>query len=110
MDEIKEPKGGCITAALKILGDKWSALIIRELTIGPRRFSSLEAALPGISPRTLSQRLELLLEHDVVAKRIYCETPPRAEYELTPKGEDLIPIIKSMVDWGSKHSSPRQLT
>ena len=107
MDEITEPEGGCISAALKILGDKWSALVIRELTAGPRRFSALESALPGISPRTLSQRLDLLEEQEVVSKSIYCETPPRAEYSLTPKGEDLLPIIKSMVDWGSKYPCPQ---
>ncbi len=105
MDEVTEPRYGCITAALKTLGDKWSALIIRELTIGSRRFSELEAALPGISPRTLSQRLDSLQQQEVITKTVFKEVPPRVEYKLTAKGEDLIPILQSMVEWGDKYPS-----
>lgn len=105
MDEVLEPKGGCIAAALKILGDKWSGLIIRELTAGPCRFGGLEPALPGISPRTLSQRLTSLQESGIITKKVYAEAPPRVEYRLTAKGQDLIPILQSMVEWGDKYSS-----
>jgi len=103
MDEVIEPHNGCIAAALKIIGDKWSGLIIRELTSGPKRFGALEIALAGISPRTLSQRLDLLEDQMVITKKAFAETPPRVEYTLSPKGEDLIPILKSMVEWGARH-------
>ena len=69
MNEVTEPRCGCIAAALKILGDKWSGFIIRELTAGPRRFSELQAALTGISPRTLSQRLDFLEAEAVIIKK-----------------------------------------
>ncbi|MBX6333963.1 helix-turn-helix transcriptional regulator [Candidatus Saccharibacteria bacterium] len=104
MNEVTEPRGGCIAAALKIIGDKWSGLIIRELTAGPRRFSELQTALAGISPRTLSQRLDFLEAEAVINKKTYAEVPPRVEYSLTAKGEDLIPILQSMVAWGNKYS------
>jgi len=105
MNEVTEPRGGCIAAALKIVGDKWSGFIIRELTAGPRRFGELQAALSGISPRTLSQRLDSLEAEAVVSKKTYAEAPPRVEYSLTAKGEDLIPILQSMIAWGDKYST-----
>jgi len=104
MNEVTEPRCGCIAAALKILGDKWSGFIIRELTAGPRRFSELQAALTGISPRTLSQRLDFLEAEAVIIKKTYAEVPPRVEYSLTPKGEDLTPILQSMIAWGDKYA------
>lgn len=104
MDEVIEPKVGCIAAALTIIGDKWSGLIIRELTSGAKRFSMLESALSGISPRTLSQRLDSLEEHQIIAKKVFAKSPPRIEYSLTPRGEDLMPILQSMVEWGAKYS------
>ncbi len=107
MDEVIEPKVGCIAASLAIIGDKWSGRIVRELTSGPKRFSSLEAELEGISPRTLSQRLDWLEEQEVITKKAFAEVPPRVEYALAPKGEDLIPILRSMVEWGAKYSAPK---
>ena len=105
MDEVTEPKCGCMAAALRILGDRWSGLIIRELTIGPRRFGALQNALPGISPRTLSQRLDSLESESIVTRKTYAESPPRVEYSLTSKGEDLIPILRSMIEWGDRYSA-----
>lgn len=107
MDEVVEPRCGCIEAALSIIGDKWSGRIIRELTVGARRFGALQDALPGISPRTLSQRLDHLEERAILIKKTYAESPPRVEYALTPKGEDLIPILRSMIAWGDKYSASR---
>ncbi len=106
MNEVTEPRCGCMAATIKILGDKWSGLLIRELTAGPRRFSALQDALPGMSPRTLSQRLDSLEAECIVSKKSYAEAPPRVEYTLTAKGEDLAPILRSMVDWGIKHTPP----
>lgn len=103
--EVTEPRCGCMTVALKVIGDKWSGLLIRELTAGPRRFGELQEALAGISPRTLSQRLDLLEAEAIVTKKSYAEAPPRVEYTLTPKGEDLIPILQSMIAWGDKYSA-----
>jgi len=106
MECVTEPRFGCIAAAIQIIGDKWSGLLIRELTKGPQRFSALEQAMPGISPRTLSQRLDSLEQQGILTKKAYAEAPPRVEYSLTPKGEDLIPILHSMVAWGSKYAQP----
>ena len=56
--------------------------------------------LPGISPRTLSERLRWLEEEGVVVRHSYAETPPRVEYELTPKGLGLLPVIEAMRQFG----------
>ena len=98
-----ERREGCIAAALEILGDKWSPLILGQLIAGAKCFGELESNLPGISPRTLSARLEKMQEHDIVAKVLYCKHPPRYRYELTQKGHELQTILKAMGDWGDKY-------
>ncbi|HPR10294.1 MAG TPA: helix-turn-helix domain-containing protein [Candidatus Saccharibacteria bacterium] len=96
-------KAGCIAKALQILGDKWTPLLIRELTLCPQTFSDLEKLLIGISPRTLSQRLNMLVQEDIVDKRLYCEHPPRYSYQLSPKGRDLQTILQDMAQWSAKY-------
>lgn len=98
-----EKHPGCVAEALSILGNKWTALIIMELSKGSKRFSALENNLVPISPRTLSQRLDDLEQKSIITKQSYAEVPPRVEYTLTIKGKDLIPVLKSMAVWGDKY-------
>ena len=98
-----EPRIGCIASALNILGQKWTALVIRDLFEGPKRFSELEKSVEGVNPRTLSQRLDALEEHGIVTRKTYAEVPPRCEYTLTDKGRDLVPILRQMAAWGDKY-------
>ncbi|HSW66854.1 MAG TPA: helix-turn-helix domain-containing protein [Bacillota bacterium] len=97
------PACGSISASLKIIGDKWSGLLVRELMNGPRRFTELEQTL-HIGPRTLSQRLDTMEQAGVLVKKQYAEAPPRVEYSLTQKGEDLLPVLQSMAEWGAKYA------
>jgi DNA-binding HxlR family transcriptional regulator len=83
-----------------VIAPKWTALIVHDLSEGPRRFTELEHACPGISPRTLSERLDMLEAQDVIVRRSYPESPPRVEYELTQKGRALLPIIREMRKFG----------
>lgn len=99
-----EPKVGCIAAAMQIIGNKWTALILRDLFSGPKRFCELEKSVGNINPRTLSQRLDDLEYHDIITKKSYAEVPPRIEYTLTEKGLDLEPILEQMAAWGDKYS------
>lgn len=102
-----EPRVGCIACAMEIIGNKWTALILRDLTSGPKRFSELEKSVGKINPRTLSQRLDDLETRKIIIKNSFSEMPPRVEYSLTKKGEDLVPILKKMAEWGTKYySSP----
>ena len=101
--EPLEPRLGCIAAALRIIGQKWTTLIIRDLSSGSKRFSELERSVTGVNPRTLSQRLEKLEEYGIVSKKTFAEVPPRTEYTMTQKGQDLIPILRQMASWGDKY-------
>lgn len=98
-----EPKAGCIASAMQIIGSKWTALILRDLAAGPKRFGELEKSVGSINPRTLSQRLDDLEQHHIISKTSYAEVPPRIEYELTQKGCDLVPVLEQMAKWGNKY-------
>src|SRR5258708_2923988 len=89
-----EPKVGCIAATMEIIGNKWTALILRDLFEGPRRFCELEKSVGSITPRTLSQRLDDLEANGILSRASFAEVPPRTEYTLTPKGRDLYPVLK----------------
>ena len=89
-----------VAACAEIIGAKWTALLVHDLSEGPRRFSELEHSCSGISPRTLSERLRALEQEEIVVRRSYAESPPRVEYELTEKGEALLPIIEEMRRFG----------
>jgi DNA-binding HxlR family transcriptional regulator len=93
--------GTCaVAASAEIIGAKWTALLVHDLSEGPRRFSQLEHSCHGISPRTLAERLRALEAEGIVERHSYPESPPRVEYELTRKGESLLPIIDAMRDFG----------
>lgn len=98
-----EHRPGCIQSALRILGDKWSPLLIGQLVESSMTFGELELVLSGISPRTLSARLDELIDQGIVHKIQYCEHPPRYRYGLTKKGDDLRTILIDMAKWGEKY-------
>jgi len=104
---IVEKRMGCVAFAATIMGDKWNPLIIRILCNGSSRFSLLQGEM-GINPRTLSARLDFLEHHRIIERTLHSEVPPRVEYSLTPKGQDLIPILKSMARWGDKYQCPTE--
>lgn len=90
----------CGTAlALELVGERWALMVVRELMFGPRRFSEIRAALPGLSANVLTQRLEGLEESGILVKR---KLPPPANaqvYELTPWGYESEPIFQVMGRW-----------
>ncbi|ORB58987.1 transcriptional regulator [Mycobacteroides saopaulense] len=89
-----------VTRFLAVLDGPWATLIIKELLSGPRRFTQLRQALPGISPHTLSSRLRRFEEHELLTRTVYAEIPPRVEYELTAAGQRLRPVFNAMDIWG----------
>ncbi|GAA3595892.1 helix-turn-helix domain-containing protein [Kribbella ginsengisoli] len=90
--------------ALEIVGERWSLLIIRDAFFGIRRFTDFSSHL-GIPRAVLTERLEFLVSEDVLAR-----TPGsgrRFEYELTAKGLDLWPVVRSLTEWGDAHYAPQ---
>jgi len=90
-----------LSLATEILGERWTNLIIFALCDGSRRFNELQRALPRISASTLTQRLRSLEESQVIGKQ-KSANGGAIEYQLTDSGEDFVPIIKSMAQWGQR--------
>ena len=99
MNENKVPCCG-VARFLVLLDGPWATLIVRQLLLGPQRFTQLRDALPGISAHTLTHRLKKFEAHGLVTRTAYAETPPRVVYELTPLGEGLRGVLESMKTWG----------
>ncbi|PCI51139.1 MAG: transcriptional regulator [Moraxellaceae bacterium] len=89
-----------IARTLSVIGDRWVMLIIRDVFLGKQNFSEIEKSI-GIAKPRLSERLNQLLQQDVLEKRIESGSK-RAKYKLTKKGQSLYPIIMSMVEWGDE--------
>ena len=85
--------------AVEMLGKRWTGAIVHALLRGPMRFSALAQAVPQISDRLLSIRLKELEAAGVVARRVWDASPVRVEYELTPKGRALEPVVRSLRQW-----------
>ncbi len=91
--------------ALEVVGERWTMLIVRDLFYGLRRFDELQRDL-GVARNILSQRLASLVDEDIVVRCKYNEAPPRYEYRLTPRGEDLFPVLLALMAWGDRWSAP----
>lgn len=91
-----------VARTAEIISGKWTLLIIRDLASGVKRFNQLERSLQGISPKTLSERLRSLEEEGIITRQMFAEVPPRVEYSLTEKGQDLVYVIESMRNYGKR--------
>ncbi len=94
-----------LQAALDRVGDRWSLLVVESLLDGARRFNDLAAALPGIAPNILSDRLKRLERERVLVARPYSQRPLRLSYELTAEGRELAGALRLLADWGSRAGS-----
>ena len=93
-----------VACTLDIVGDKWSLLVVRDLMRGKHRFSQFAESPEHIPTNILANRLKRLVDAGVIESRQYSKHPPRDEYVLTPRGEDLRLVMRSMVEWGVKHA------
>lgn len=88
---------------LSVFGDPWCLLILRDAHMGLTRFDEFHNSL-GIAPSVLTKRLTTLVEEGVLAKHRYSTQPPREEYLLTEAGQDILPILFMLREWGLTHS------
>lgn len=90
-----------IAGALELIGDRWALLVLRDLSLGLRRYDDLRAST-GIPSATLAARLKHLAVAGIVERVRYQERPPRDEYRLTPKGRDLWKVNVALREWGDR--------
>lgn len=91
---------------LSILSGKWKLKIIYLLACrGTVRYGDLKKSIEGITHKMLSSQLNELEQENVIIRTEYCQIPPKVEYSLSEKGESLIPMIKSMCDWGKVYNN-----
>lgn len=86
------------------VGAKWSLGVINELRAGPRRFSEVRRALPGINQRMLTSTLRVLERDGLVTRTVYPQVPPRVDYELTGLGRTLLDTVSSLFDWAERNA------
>jgi DNA-binding HxlR family transcriptional regulator len=98
---------GCAAAhALDLVGERWALLVVRELLLGPKRFTDLRAGLPHLSPDVLSQRLRELESSGIVRRRKLAPPAASRVYELTEWGGELEPVVLALGRWGSRSPLP----
>jgi DNA-binding HxlR family transcriptional regulator len=95
-----------VARALDLVGERWALLVVRELLLGPKRFTDLREGLPHVSPDVLSQRLRELERDGIVARRKLAPPAGSRVYELTDRGRELEPVVLALGRWGSTAPFP----
>ena len=91
----------CASLTMGIIGGKWKTVILYHLIDGTLRYNELRKEMPTVTERTLSLQLKTLEDDGIVKRKVYTSKPPlKVEYSLTDLGKTLIPLIKSIADWG----------
>ena len=92
-----------VACTLDLLGDKWTLLVVRDLLLGRHTYKSLQMSPERIPSNILADRLKRLEREGILRKELYQERPPRYEYHLTEKGQELGPVLHAMLTWGSTY-------
>ncbi|WP_308992748.1 helix-turn-helix domain-containing protein [Mariniflexile litorale] len=91
----------CTSLTMGIIGGKWKTVILFHLIDGTLRYNELRKEMPSVTERTLSLQLKTLEEDGIIKRKVYTSKPPlKVAYSLTDFGKTLIPIVKSIADWG----------
>ena len=95
-----------VATTVRLIGNKWKLLIIRNLIYhGKQRFTEFIRSIPAISKKVLTDNLRALEEDGLIEREVFAEVPPRVEYSLTVLGMSLKPILDAMSDWGTEYRS-----
>ncbi len=92
-----------VATAVRLIGNKWKLLILRDLFVRPWRFNELLRDLPGLSQKVLTDNLRQLEADGIIIRTAYPEVPPHVEYALSDLGRTLEPIIEELRIWGAKY-------
>jgi DNA-binding HxlR family transcriptional regulator len=96
-----------VARALDLIGERWALLVVRELALGPKRFTDLRQGLPGIATNVLSLRLRQLERDGVITRRLLPPPAPAQVYELSELGRELVPIMLALGRWGASTMGSR---
>ena len=92
----------CTSLTMGIIGGKWKTVILFYLLEGELRYNELRKKMPTVTERTLSLQLKTLEKDGIIKRKVYTFKPPlKVEYSLTDFGKTLIPLIRSIADWGN---------
>jgi DNA-binding HxlR family transcriptional regulator len=105
MRVLKRLPGLPLERTLGVISGRWKAVIVYVLLSGPKRICELEAQIRGISQKVLLQQLRALEEHGLVERQTFSVEPQRVDYQLTPLGISLEPLISVLQDWGEHHAA-----
>ena len=92
-----------VETTLKLIGNKWEVLVLRDLMPGTKRFGELKQSIGGISQKVLTSKLREMEADGLVERHVFAEVPPRVEYSLTPLGRTLKPVFDAMEQWGTAY-------
>lgn len=106
-EEWRDRRYRCpVEATLDVLGGRWKGAILFHLARAPQRFSALQKSFPLLAQRSLTTQLRELERDGVISREVFAQVPPKVEYSLTPRGRDLMPILRLMSAWGEGISGP----
>ena len=105
MQQAKELPVCPVETTLMLIGDKWKALILRDLMPGTKRFGELKKSIGSVSQKVLTAQLRDMEDKGLVNSHVYAEVPPRVEYDLTDLGKSLKPILDALQTWGEGYQS-----
>ncbi len=109
MITFKEKTYACpMEMTIDLIGGKWKALLLWNLSLGTHRFSELKRQFPGATQKMLTQQLRDLENNGLVSRKVYAEVPPKVEYKLTDFGMTLMPVLTAMNQWGRDYLSGRE--
>ena len=91
-----------------LIGGRWKIVLLWFLFQGVKRFSELQRALPGITQKVLTQQLRDMEKKGLVTRTVYAEVPPKVEYQITPLGLSLKPVVEAMHQWGAERDRPSE--
>ena len=102
----KEMPACPVETTLKVIGDKWKILILRDLLSNEcMRFSELKRSLGGVTQKMLTQQLRQMEADGLIDRKVYPVVPPKVEYSLTEFGKTLRPVLDSMSAWGTEQQN-----
>lgn len=92
-----------VSTAQKMIGGKWTILILYHLSIGILRFGELNRLIPNVTQSTLTKELRSLEGYQLINRKVYPEVPPKVEYSLTEIGIKLLPVLEELAQWGNEY-------